>query len=272
MCVRGPPPPGASGVLQRSAASRTASVSVVPGCIGSAGFVALLALSALSLVFGVGQSEPPPPASAVPSSEEEDALASVRGADLGRARTRPFRIEPEVGQRAEDVAERVPSVDGEEAADVLDEDDVGLRLTNHADNRGPEPALVVGAAALAGRARGLAREPGDHGADAAAPRARAEFPNVAHVERSRSQGASLHRRDQRGAGEGFPLHHADRASRDAHARESSLEPPVKSREGSGEEREVRQFGMIHTRAPFVRARLRARVRMIAHGSDGVLSA
>lgn len=155
--------------------------------------------------------------------QEEDAVAPVRGADVARAEHEPLRIEPEAGQRPENVAKSCASIDAEEPSDVLEQEPLGSSGSEHALDVGPEPALVGAAESLAGDAIALAWYPGDDevagfwliGGEVA--------PN-----RSRSQGALRHARSQDRAGVGFPLHVSDRAHASAQSGEGSLDTEVES--------------------------------------------
>ena len=93
----------------------------------------------------------------VESSDDPDAIASVRSADLGRAEHRPFRIVPRCGQVPEYVSES-PS---KETWNVLQDDVAGSSQQNASDDGGPQVPWVIGAEApaddaewLAGKSRG----------------------------------------------------------------------------------------------------------------------
>jgi hypothetical protein len=73
----------------------------------------------------------------------------VRRSNVGRSKTIPFRIEPEIGQVAENSVE--PS--GNKGADVLHEDETRLHLGDDAGHFAPEPGLLsVDACPLSGQA------------------------------------------------------------------------------------------------------------------------
>lgn len=65
-----------------------------------------------SVATGVGQ-----------GCEDEQSLPPMRGSDIGRSDTTPFRIEPERGKRVEDGAECPPAAGGEEPRDILQENE-----------------------------------------------------------------------------------------------------------------------------------------------------
>lgn len=160
-----------------------------------------------SLAITVGHKEEPPP--------------EVRRSDLGRAEHSPLRIEPEAGQGCENVSE--PS--NNDAWHVFQEDETGSNLAKYARDVGPQPALVLEAATLAGWAEGLTRESRSNAIHDATPRLTIEGGDV-RPDRSRSHGTRLHRRDQVCCGEGFPLHVTDAARADASELKSKLESSV----------------------------------------------
>jgi hypothetical protein len=108
-------------------------------------------------------------ATATGVGQDEEALAEVRRADLRRAETIPCCIEPEAGQRPENLFSGTASVDSKEPWDVLDKDPLGSNVPNDAPDVGPEPARVRRAEALARVTRGLAGEAGRDEIHAAAP-------------------------------------------------------------------------------------------------------
>lgn len=85
-------------------------------------------------------------------SNDEDPLAAVGGADVGRSKQAPFRIEPEVGQ----VPEYVPEPEREMAPDILQHDVAGSQVANGISNSRPHVSVIVGSFPPSGGAEGLA--------------------------------------------------------------------------------------------------------------------
>lgn len=101
---------------------------------------------------------------------------------------------------------------GEHAADVLDEDEPRPRLDDEPPGRAPEIAFIFLGESLSGDAMRLARDAANEAIHKAAPRSAAEGSHIA-PDRRWSQETLFNRCDQVRAGEGFPLHHKDWASR-----------------------------------------------------------
>jgi len=101
------------------------------------------------------------PAFGVAHREDEDPLAPVRSACVGRPEHIPLRIEPERGQVPENGAHR--SAVSKEPEDVLHKDDAGSNHANDAGELTPEPgACARKASALPGVRQVLTGEsPGD---------------------------------------------------------------------------------------------------------------
>lgn len=108
--------------------------------------------------MGVGQSLS---SDGVPS-EDEDAFASVGSSDVGRAKTRPFRIEPEAGQ----IGEHDVEATSQEPSHVLQEEDARSKLAKHAGELVPEAGLgVLEPGAGSGIGEAGAGESADDGVD-----------------------------------------------------------------------------------------------------------
>jgi hypothetical protein len=114
-----------------------------------------------------------------------------------------------------------------EPGHVLDKDEGGLDLSDDADDRGPDPSLVVSASPLAGDAPGLAREARRDEIHDATPRSAVERCKVV-PDRSEIQGLVLHPGHEHGRGEGFPLDVAYGAI--ASGPESHSEPKIEPRD------------------------------------------
>jgi hypothetical protein len=91
-------------------------------------------------------------------SDDEDALADVRGSDVAGTEHRPLRIEPEAGN----VGQHVSQSGRAQAEHVLSDHDRGAELFDDSRKLGPEPSLVVLRASLAGEADGLAGKSSAH--------------------------------------------------------------------------------------------------------------
>jgi len=149
----------------------------------------------------------------------------VRCSSVGRFETTPFRIVPHSGKVSEHDAEPPLA----ESGHVFEEDNAGSDLPDNASDICPDPPLIVGVLALACGAEGLTGRAASEDIHAATPRAAVEGGNVS-PDRSLSQGARFHLRDHVGDGEGFPLHHTDRASASDSCGDTSLEPAVSAEE------------------------------------------
>ena len=177
-----------------------ASVNVTPGCLP------------LAVEYAA---EPEPREScavAVGHSEHEEPFPSVRRANVGRAETRPLRIEPERGQIPENGSEAV-SNDGWH---VLQEDEPRSHVANDAEDKGPEPSLVFESALRSSDAEWLARKPGSDEIHAATEEfAREGFEIV--EDRRAIQGRIRHPRHESARRVGVPLDvtHAAVASADS---------------------------------------------------------
>lgn len=90
-----------------------------------------------------------------PSPEDEDPLSSVRCPNFGRPYTRPFRIEPERGQRPEYLRES-PSTN--ESWDILQKDPLGFHLTNDTRDIRPDPPRIGDSGTGTGGGPGLTWE------------------------------------------------------------------------------------------------------------------
>jgi hypothetical protein len=129
----------------------------------------------------------------------------------------------------------------EHAADVLEEECPGAGLDEDPPRVRPEVALVVFAEPLAGEAVRLARDAANDEIHDAAPSSAVEGSGIA-PDRARSQETLLHRRNQMGDGEGFPLHHADCASSWNCQLDAEVEPAASGAEGEDVDGIGRQEG------------------------------
>lgn len=156
-------------------------------------------------------------------AEDEDALAPLRGADVGRSKATPFRIEPERGQAAENVSESFVA----EPWDVLQEHDDGSKVAKMTLDDGPQPSVVGLDALRSGETDGLTGEAPKEAIHPAAPWASVEGLEV-RPDRSRRNGAALHSRRQASGSKGLPLHHANRANAQTESLEGSVEAEVET--------------------------------------------
>lgn len=184
------------------------------------------------------------PSRAAGVGQEEDAVSPVRGADVARAEHAPFRIEPETGQRFENVAESCTAIDAEEASDVFEEEPLGPGGVEDALDMRPQPPLIVSTETLAGDAVALAWHSRDDEIHRSAQRASVEGCQVA-PNRRWSQGALFHASRQDRAGVCFPLHVSDGAMRSAQSGESAGDTKVEP-SSAGAEGEHADGRKIHT--------------------------
>lgn len=133
--------------------------------------------------------------------QDEDPLASVGGSDVGRLKSRPLRIEPEVGQSSKESSKPIP---GNEASDVLHEDEAGSHFANDPKELVDEVALVFTASLLSCDGVRLARDAAKDEIHQSSI-ARAIEPVNVEVNRRRAQGRLVHPFQEDGLGEGFPL-------------------------------------------------------------------
>jgi hypothetical protein len=169
------------------------------------------------------------PEAAGVGSEQEEAIALVRGADGGRRDAVPFRRPPARGQVTDDPVEGP----GEVSGDVLHEQVSGSHLASDAPDLVPEPALVGGAAALAGEGLGLAGVASRDEIHSATPRSAVEGLQVV-PDRSVSQLAPCHTGDEDGSRVGLPLdkpHRTHTGASHDHSGVESSEPGAEGEEG-----------------------------------------
>ena len=157
--------------------------------------------------------------------ETEPAVATMRSSCLLSAVTAPLRIEPHLGQVAEDFRERFAVVDGEESGDVLKEYDGGRTIVDRTTYLGPEPSFISRSQTLAGHARALARKARNEEIHESTEASAVEGGEV-RPDRSRIQLPFFHARDQNAGGCDFALHVAERASASDRPVESHVESAV----------------------------------------------
>ncbi|MDE0913914.1 MAG: hypothetical protein OSB57_01900 [Planctomycetota bacterium] len=141
-------------------------------------------------------------------SQDEASLPPVWRADFGRAQSRPLRIEPEVGQSSKQSSKPIP---GNEAADVLHEDEARSHVANDTKEVVDEVALVFASELLTCNGVRLARDAAKDEIHLSTPRCAVEDSQIREHRRAiQVPGFTL--RCQDFAGEGFPLQVADRSS------------------------------------------------------------
>jgi hypothetical protein len=159
--------------------------------------------------------------------QEEDAITSVRRADVSRAEYEPLRIEPEAGQRPENLAESCPAIDAEEPSDVLEEEPLRSALAEDSLDVGPQPPLVSAAESLAGDAVALTGDSRNDEIHRSAQLPAVETGKV-RPDRRGSQGALFHARRQDCGGIAFPLHVHDGAMRSTQSGDGSCDAEIQS--------------------------------------------
>lgn len=211
----GPPPRCPASELRRASLAvgvgrspcRAAVWSVGVPALGRSAFWPFCWLPAYGDAVGVG-------------SKQEDPVADVRGADGARRNTVPLRSPPARGQRGED---GVQSARGNESWNVLEEEEASAHLASNPPDVGPEPALVVGAAAGAGQGVGLAGEARRDEIHASSPASGREGREVA-PDRSAIQGRFFHPGHEDGCSETLPLDSAHKLVVGARELDAELEP------------------------------------------------
>ena len=153
--------------------------------------VSMPSVSCITDASGVGHSIP---------REEEDALSSVRRANIRRSHTRPLRIPPCGGKVFQNRRQTMPN----ESADVFDEECGSADFSDESPEVGPQVALVGHPKLPSGDAVGLA---GDASSDeihaVAVELAREGAEIVPH--RSAIQVLVRHPGHENGRGEAVPL-------------------------------------------------------------------
>ena len=132
--------------------------------------------------------------------QDEDAQPFMRRADLCRreqARRRRVAQSPKLSQDGLEA-------EGDVTGDVFEEDPFRAAFTDDAGNVGPEVTGIVGAAALSGRAEGLAGISGEDGIEGAAEGPGVESPQVG-PDRRRGEVPCALGGDEDGAGPVVPF-------------------------------------------------------------------
>lgn len=124
----------------------------------------------------------------------------MRRANVGRSHTDPLRIEPDGGKVGKHVGEPKRKV----SSDVLAEEEGRVGLLQDAVDLGPEVALVVGSAAVAGDAERLAGVASNDEIHASTPRCAIEGAEIVE-DRSRIQRRLRHPFHEAGCCESVPL-------------------------------------------------------------------
>lgn len=101
---------------------------------------------------------PPNPSAVVGVGHDEDAVTEVRGTNGGSRNARPLIPIPELGQLPEDLVSSGPSVDEQQAGDVLHQHPLRSQTANSPGEFRPEPPLVGLRLLTAGFADGLTGE------------------------------------------------------------------------------------------------------------------
>lgn len=171
-----------------------ASVSVVPECLPLSVEYAAAPEDFESMLVAVGQDEEP--------------LAQVRRANVGRGEQTPLRIEPVVGKVAKDLGEPKANV----PRDVLEEGERRVALEEDAEHVGPEMPFVLLAASLARDGKWLAqlRVPGEDEVNLISPPGTVNLLDVSAPNRSAIQRALFLASQENGRREELPLdvHHS----------------------------------------------------------------
>jgi hypothetical protein len=187
------------------------SVSVVPECLPLAVEYAALPEEELSFFSSV--------------REEEQSVALVRRAHVGRTETSPFDIEPDGGKVGKHVGEPKRKV----SSDVLTEQERRVALLKDSIDLGPEVALVVVSAAVAGDGEGLTGIPRNDEIHRATPASASEGSEIVE-DRSLIQRRLRHPFHEAGCGESVPL---DQAHTSCPRAKGKLESSQASTESDG---------------------------------------
>ena len=151
----------------------------------------------------------------------------MRGTDVGRSKHTPFRIEPARGKRTQDDVEAVLCRD--ERSDVFNNDKSRLNLGDDSSEFVPESAACSAAHAFAfsGERDVGARKTALDAIHASTKASTVEGRNV-RPNKTGSQAAFFHARDQNLSGVSFPLHVNERAKREAKLSEGVVDSEIES--------------------------------------------
>jgi len=178
----------------------------VPGCITPVEVVCRAELRE-SLSVAVGQ--------------DVDPLPPMAGANVACGEQTPLRIEPALGQSAENGGQ---ASSGNKGRHILQPDEPRVHFANALEDGRPDPSLVVEPVALSGSGPRLAGEPSAHDIHVATPSSAAEGEKVV-PHRRRIQRTFCHARDQARGGIGFPLDVTDGAVTGECEVEGQFQPP-----------------------------------------------
>mgnify|MGYP007003532378 CR=1 FL=1 len=121
-------------------------------------------------------------------SQDEESFSFVRSAHVGRSKTIPLRIEPEIGQ----IPENPVDASGNKGSDVLHKDETRLHLANDTCHFPPKPGfLSVDPCALSGQADVGARKPARDEIHRSTPRLAVEGSDVVPHRKHREDAVSL---------------------------------------------------------------------------------
>lgn len=154
----------------------------------------------------------------------------MRGTDGCRRDTIPFRIPPARAQVPEDPFEGSPAVDREKSRDIFGEQPPRFDFLRDAPDLGPEPALVVDAAPLSGKAGPLARESRNDEIHETAERSAIEGSQIV-PDRTWIQGILGHSTCEDGSSVGLPLNSTHKANSWTSETGGELEAAVPGAEG-----------------------------------------
>lgn len=192
-----------------------------PGCF--------LMLGAVWFAFAVG----------VGQAEDEDSLPSMRGADFLR------RVHAERTSEAKylQVCKHITETECEVSRHILEKHSSGPNSVKVSGNDRPQVSAIVRPSSLTSGGKGLA------GIASAVPidsrkSGKLEVGQITAPDRTSVQPPRLHLAAQDRATEGFPLHHADRASASANGSKSGVQSEVESADSGADAENV-----IHTMVP-----------------------
>jgi hypothetical protein len=171
----------------------------------------------------------PPSVSAtlgVGNSEDEEPLASMRGADFLRSEQTARSAVVHAFQVVKDLLEAERQV----ASDVLEEDERRSDLTDESTELRPKVPRIVSATTCSRQAERLAGVAASDEIHDSAPRAAVEGSEI-RPNRCRIQGSLFHARSQDFDAEGFPLHVADCARSWDRQSDAEVESPDSGADG-----------------------------------------
>jgi len=174
--------------------------------------------------------------------QTEPAIPIVRGANAGRRKTEPFRIEPDFGKRSENGIQPPNS----DRCHVLRRDPLASQVASEVEHGEPEAAAgAVDPSTASGEAEVLAREPSNEAIHSPTIRLPWQVLDCARPNRRWLQALVVHPCQEAGRSVGVPLDVAHSAGSGSDVLDGEPESKVEH----SDTREDREAAKIHTFNP-----------------------